>query len=95
MRVLDLPATGAPGAQRSAPRAAPHALETQFAELEAHDPGVRFGGDPEDLHQLRVATRRTRALIRATRPLLGDRLVRSGRSSLLAGLLGSCAISTC
>ena len=35
-----------------------------------HDPGVRLGSDPEDLHQLRVATRRLRAFLRAGRPLL-------------------------
>ncbi|HZT91072.1 MAG TPA: CYTH and CHAD domain-containing protein [Gaiellaceae bacterium] len=49
-------------------------LETQFRELEKHDPGVRLGDDPEDVHKFRVATRRTRALVRATRPLLGDTL---------------------
>lgn len=90
MRVLDLPVPTPPA--RSAP---PHehlryALEAQLDALEAHDPGVRLGGDPEDLHQLRVATRRARALIRATRPLLGDRLTALGEElKLLAGLLGA------
>jgi len=90
MRVLELPATPAP--KRSAPlhEHVRHALELQLAELEAHDPGVRLGGDPEDLHRLRVATRRTRALIRATRPLLGERLAPLGEElRLLGGLLGS------
>ncbi|HZQ16463.1 MAG TPA: CYTH and CHAD domain-containing protein [Gaiellaceae bacterium] len=49
-------------------------LERQLLELEAHDPGARLGGDPEDVHKLRVATRRARALERAARPLLRDRL---------------------
>jgi CHAD domain-containing protein len=89
MRVLDLPAPARPAPNAPLHEQLRHALETQLDALEAHDPGVRFGGDPEDLHQLRVATRRTRALIRATRPLLGDRLVALGEElKLLAGLLG-------
>lgn len=35
-----------------------------------HDPGTRLGTDEEELHQLRVATRRLRALLRAGRDLL-------------------------
>jgi CHAD domain-containing protein len=90
MRVLELPAREAP--KRNAPlhEQLRHALEIQLDAVEAHDPGVRLGGDPEDLHQLRVATRRTRALIRATRPLLGDTLAALGEElKLLAGLLGA------
>lgn len=90
MRVLDLPAAVPP--ERGAPlhEHVRHLLEEQLAELEAHDPGVRLGADPEDLHRLRVATRRTRALIRATRPLLGDRLAPLGEElRLLGGLLGA------
>ena len=41
--------------------------------LVAHDPGTRLGTDPEELHQMRVAVRRLRALLRATRLVqLGD-----------------------
>ena len=90
MRVLELPSRSRP--KRSAPLHVQlaHTLEEQLAELEAHDPGVRLGTDPEDLHQLRVATRRTRALIRATRPLLGDRLAVLGEElRLLGALLGA------
>jgi CHAD domain-containing protein len=47
-------------------------LLLQLRELEAHDPGVRLGVEPEDVHKFRVATRRSRALIRAARPLVGD-----------------------
>jgi CHAD domain-containing protein/adenylate cyclase class IV len=66
-----------------------HLLEVQLAELEAHDPGVRLGEDPEDVHRFRVATRRTRALVRATRPVLGDALAPLGEElRWLAGLLG-------
>lgn len=64
-------------------------LSQQLAELEAHDPGARLGTDPEDVHKLRVATRRARALIRATRPLLGDRLAPLGDElRWLGGVLG-------
>ena len=52
-------------------------LEAQYRNMVAHDPGVRLGDDPEDLHQLRVATRRLRAILRAARgvidPSLGGR----------------------
>jgi CHAD domain-containing protein len=46
------------------------ALARQYEQLLAHDPGTRLGDDPESLHQLRVATRRARAFLRAARPLL-------------------------
>ena len=46
------------------------ALSEQVRRLLLHDPGVRIGTDPEELHQLRVATRRLRAFLRAGRPLL-------------------------
>ena len=42
-------------------------LAAQYLSVLAHDPGVRLGDDPEDLHQLRVATRRLRAILRAAR----------------------------
>jgi len=34
-------------------------------QLRSHDPGARLGTDPEALHDMRVATRRLRALVRA------------------------------
>ena len=46
------------------------ALGAQARRLLLHDPGVRLGSDPEDLHQLRVAIRRLRAFLRAGRGLL-------------------------
>ena len=46
------------------------ALAAQVRLLLLHDPGTRLGSDPEDLHQLRVATRRLRAFLRAGKPLL-------------------------
>jgi CHAD domain-containing protein len=45
-------------------------LEAQRQALLRHDPGVRVGDDPENLHQHRVAARRTRAFLRATRASL-------------------------
>jgi CHAD domain-containing protein len=49
-------------------------LARQLEAIERTEPGVRNGGDPEDLHRFRVATRRSRALIRASRPLVRDQL---------------------
>jgi len=37
-----------------------HAIATSVAALLRHDPGVRLGDDPEDVHRARVATRRLR-----------------------------------
>jgi CHAD domain-containing protein len=49
-------------------------LEKQLDTIEESEPGVRDGLDPEELHRFRVATRRSRALIRASRPLVRDQL---------------------
>jgi CHAD domain-containing protein len=46
------------------------ALDAQLRSLIAHDPGTRVGEDPEELHQMRVAVRRMRAVLKAARPLL-------------------------
>ncbi len=45
------------------------ALRNQYYEILRHDPGTRLG-DPEQLHDHRVAIRRLRALLRAGRPML-------------------------
>jgi CHAD domain-containing protein len=45
-------------------------LGQQLAQILARDPGTRSGSNPEDLHQMRVATRRLRAVLRAARPML-------------------------
>src|SRR5215475_9772429 len=42
-------------------------LNAQRVALLANDPGTRLGDDPENLHQHRVAARRTRAILRAGR----------------------------
>ena len=62
----------------------------QYARILAHDPGVRLGEDPEDVHQLRVAVRRLRSVLRTARPILDRAWVDDLRSELawLAGELG-------
>ena len=45
-------------------------LEAQYAELLRHDPAVRLDLDPEAVHGMRVATRRSRAVLHAARPIL-------------------------
>jgi CHAD domain-containing protein len=47
-------------------------LRAQLEAIERHDPAVRVGSDPEDLHKLRVAVRRSRAALREARALLGE-----------------------
>jgi CHAD domain-containing protein len=65
-------------------------LLIEHRRLLTHDPGVRLGDDPEDLHQLRVAARRIRAYLRAARPLLERGPTAELRSELkwLGGALG-------
>jgi CHAD domain-containing protein len=92
-QALDLwPPPPPPRPRRSAP-AGEHvaaALREQFEEIVGHDPGTRLGRDPEELHQMRVATRRMRAILRAARPLLDPEWVRPLRDELgwLGGALG-------
>jgi CHAD domain-containing protein len=65
-------------------------LEAQYREVVAHDAGTRAGRDPEELHQMRVATRRLRAFLRAGRPLLDPEWAEELRLELkwLGGALG-------
>ena len=66
-----------------------HLLQAQLQRIERHDPGVRLGDSADDVHRCRVATRRTRALVRATRPLLGEHFAELGHElRWLAGVLG-------
>jgi len=51
-------------------------LRRQFRTLLAKEPGTRLGEDPEDLHDMRVATRRLRAAISIFEPALPVRLSR-------------------
>ncbi|MGZ8715719.1 MAG: CHAD domain-containing protein [Gaiellaceae bacterium] len=56
-------------------------LRAQLREILRHDPGTRLGTDPESLHDMRVAVRRSRALLRA-----GGVLVASDTRMLAAEL---------
>lgn len=72
-RALSLPAPGADGPPGPKAPAAEHvtwALTHHVRWLLAHDPGTRFGREPESLHQMRIATRQLRALLHAAKPLL-------------------------
>lgn len=66
------------------------ALARHVRWLLMHDPGVRLGREPESLHQMRVATRQLRAVLRAARPLLVPEWADSLRDELrwLGQLLG-------
>jgi CHAD domain-containing protein len=57
-------------------------VAAQRRQMLAHDPGVRVGSDPEDVHAMRVAVRRSRAILRAARPLLDEAVSEPLRSEL-------------
>lgn len=84
LRALDRPAEDQP------PDAVHARLREQLDTILAHDPGTRLGTDPEALHDMRVATRRLRALLRTIRPLVGGGMTETLRSELgwLGRLLG-------
>ena len=65
-------------------------LSAQVTSWLRQDPLVRIGKTMEAVHQMRVATRRLRALLRAARPLLVPEWSEQVRSELswLAGVLG-------
>ena len=65
-------------------------LETQYRAIVEHDAGTRLGRDPEELHKMRVATRRLRAFLRTGRPLLDADWAEALRLELrwLGGVLG-------
>ena len=48
-------------------------LRGQFAQMRAHEPGTRIGDDPEELHDMRVPTRRMRAAIKVFQGALPER----------------------
>jgi len=68
-----------------------HAIAVSVASLMRHDPGVRLGDDPEDVHRARVATRRLRSQLRTFRNLLDTEWANALREDLrwLGGGLGS------
>lgn len=92
-QALDLPTPEPPDRPARSASAAEHvtaALRAQYAAIVGHDPGTRLGRDAEELHQMRVATRRMRAILRAARPLLDSEWVRELRAEVgwLGGALG-------
>ncbi len=92
-RALDIPAPVLPspaGARASLPEHLQAMLAVQYREILLHDPGTRLGTDPEELHQMRVATRRLRAFLRAARPFLELEWAETLRAELgwLGGILG-------
>jgi len=92
-RALDIPAPApSPATEKdaSAGEALAVALGNEYRELLIHDPGTRRGVDPEDLHQLRVATRRLRAFLRAAGALVEKEWAMALREELgwLGGHLG-------
>lgn len=58
------------------------ALARHVEWLLAHDPGTRLGTESESLHQMRVATRRLRAVLRTCRPILLSEWVMSLQQEL-------------
>lgn len=85
------PAPLALGTRATAADAVRAAIAAGVGRMVAHDPGVRLGDDPEDVHQARVGTRRLRSDLRTFRPLLHPEWVAELRTEAgwLAGLLGA------
>src|SRR5215204_5568518 len=48
-------------------------LRRHLAEMRAHEPGTRLGEDPEELHDMRVPTRRMRAAMKVFEDALPER----------------------
>jgi CHAD domain-containing protein len=67
------------------------ALVTAVTRILHHDPGVRLGDDPEDVHQARVGTRRLRSDLRTFRSLIEPDWLTTTRAELqwLGGELGA------
>ena len=68
-----------------------HSTARSVAEIIRHDPGARLGGDDEDVHKLRVATRRLRSDLHSFSPLLDESLIDPVRAELswLGGMVGA------
>ncbi|BBF99919.1 MULTISPECIES: CHAD domain-containing protein [Pseudonocardia] len=61
-------------------------LDKRLRAMLHHEPGVREGSDPEELHRMRVSVRRMRAALKSARPLLDGAWADELRSEL--GRLG-------
>jgi CHAD domain-containing protein len=66
------------------------AIARSVAQIIAHDPGARLGDDPEDVHKLRVGTRRLRSDLHSFGALLDPERVKPIRDELkwLAAVVG-------
>lgn len=66
-------------------------LREQLAALQAAEPGTRLGRDPEELHRMRTAVRRLRAILGAVRDMFEPRWLAHLRKELdwLGTLLAS------
>src|SRR5215475_3263801 len=76
---------------RSAARDRILALMREHCDLiRAKEPGTRLGSDPEELHQMRAAVRRLRAILGAVRDMFDPKWVAGLRSELdwLSTVLG-------
>ena len=98
IRVLGPRASGPPdvvvpriGADATVDTLLRYATARSVAQILRHDPGVRLGEDPEDVHQFRVATRRLRSDLRTFAPLLDPGPVSDlrGRLRLLGAAAGA------
>jgi CHAD domain-containing protein len=92
-RALSLPAPTSPVPPEPEAPVVEHlkwTLARHVGWLLAHDPGTRLGTESESLHQMRVATRRLRAVLRTARPILLPAWVASLEQELdwLSELLG-------
>ena len=58
------------------------AMRVHLDAIRAHDPGTRLGADPEELHQMRVAVRRLRAVMRVARRMFARRPINALREEL-------------
>lgn len=89
IRALGQPASGPPdvvvppvGADAAVSTLICYATSRSVAQILRHDPGVRLGEDPEDVHQFRVATRRLRSDLRTFAPLLDPEPISEVRGRL-------------
>ncbi len=64
-------------------------LLTEFRKVLAHEAGSRSGADSEDLHQLRVAMRKSRSIMRMLRPWYRRRVLRRHAGTLRAVMRAS------
>ena len=87
---LELPPPSAPDPSVPVAEVVGRALLVDLARMVRHDPGTRLDLDIEQLHQMRVATRRLRTTLRTYGPVLDEAWARGLREDLreLAGVLG-------